>query len=310
MKVPFEKKKYSFGVHIGPVGDVNTIKETCLNAEKLEYDLLTVWDHFIFSPDQPPMECWSILSVLADISHKIQLGPLVTCVHFRYPTVLAKIATTVDIISNGRLIMGLGAGWHKQEFEGFFGRFPSAKELLDGLEDAAIICKSMFEYEYTDYEGKIFSAFHTLNSPRPVRGFIPIMIGGSGERRALKIAAKHADIIHITSPAYPPMIERKIQAVKKHCRNIGRDFDELILSTFIHPMLEESKGKMDARIKYYSSYQVSESVARKMYEATTGPENIIKTIRSCNDLGIRLFTVSQLDPKLLETFKDEVVMKI
>lgn len=314
MKVPFEGKEFCFGVHMSPIGDFKTIKENCLNAENLGYDLVTIWDHLTgMMGVKQPMECWTVLAGLAAVTDSIQLGTLVSCVHFRHPTVLAKMAVTVDLISGGRLILGLGAGWLRDEFESFLGRFPVAKERLDGLEDAVIICKSMLEEEHTDYQGKLFSAKNISrehSTPRPARGFIPIMIGGSGERRTLKIAAKHADIIHITSPAYPPMIERKVQAIKKHCKNIGRDFDELILSTFIHPMLEESKEKMNARIKYYSSYEVSESVARKMCEVTTGPENIIKTIRSCNDLGIRLFTVSQLDPKLLETFKNEVVMKI
>ncbi len=314
MKDPFKGKEFCFGVHMSPVGDFRTIKENCLNAENLGYNLVTVWDHLMgFMGLDQPMECWTVLAGLAAVTDSIQLGTLVSCVHFRHPTVLAKMAVTVDLISGGRLILGLGAGWFRDEFESFLGRFPVTKERLDGLEDAVIICKSMLKEEHTDYQGKLFSAKNISrehSTPRPARGFIPIMIGGSGERRTLKIAAKHADIIHITSPAYPPMLERKVQAIKKHCNNIGRDFDELVLSTFIHPMLEESKEKMDARIKYYSSYQVSESVARKMYEVTAGPENIIKTIRSCNDLGIRLFTISQLDPKLLETFKNEVVTKI
>ncbi len=311
MRVPFENKEYAFGVHRSPVGDIHTLKDTCLMVEKLGYDLITIWEHFINPYGVPALDCWSVLSVLADVTNEIQLGPLVSCVNFRHPTVLAKMATTVDIISNGRLVMGLGAGWLQEEFEEFFGRFPPIKERLDGLEDAARITKGMFENERTSYEGLVYSAHNTLNVPGPVRGTIPIIIGGVGERRTLKIAAKYADIIHIAVPSYPPLLEHKVQVIKKHCENVGRDFDEIILGTFLFPILEEYEESMEQLTKVFRATPLSESEALKTINMTLGSENIIQTIRLCHDLGIKLFTIwSGFNPKLLEMFKNEVIYRL
>lgn len=298
---------------MNPVGEFATLKEHCLNAESLGYDLVTVWDHLMGLSDRPPFECWTLLAGLAAITDKIQLGPLVSCVHFRHPTVLAKMAVTVDIISRGRLILGLGAGWAREEFESFLGRFPSVKERLDGLEDAAIICKSMLEEEHTDYQGKLYSAKDILRErsmPSPTRGFVPIMIGSSGEKRGLKIAAKYADIVHLALPLYPPLLEHKVQVLKNHCEAVGRDFNEITLSTFVHPILKESQDLLEARTKQFTSYGLSESEARESVEMNMGHKNIIQTIKESHDLGLKLFTLSRFDPAQLEAFKIEVIMKL
>ena len=212
------------------------------------------------------------------------------------------------------MILGLGAGWLRDEFESFLGRFPPAKEHLDGLEDAVIICKSMLEEEHTDYQGKLFSAKNISrerSTPRPARGFIPITIGSSGEKRSLKLAAKYASIVHFPLPLHPPMLERKVRVLKKHCKAVGRDFDEIMLSTFLHPILGESRDLIEARAKEFGPYYgVSESEAREAVEMTVGPENIIRTIKLSRDVGIKLFTISRFDPAQLETFKKEVIMKL
>jgi alkanesulfonate monooxygenase SsuD/methylene tetrahydromethanopterin reductase-like flavin-dependent oxidoreductase (luciferase family) len=322
LRDPFEGKEYCFGVHMAPVGDFETLKENCLNAEKLGYDLVTVWDHLltpstIFGvpvPPMRPMECWAFLAGLAAATEKIQLGSLVSCVHFRHPTILAKMAVTVDIISGGRLILGLGAGWQREEFESFLGGFPSLKERMDGLEDAAIICKSMLEEEYTDYHGKLYSAKdipRERSMPSPARGFVPIMIGGSGEKRTLKIAAKYADIVHFGLPSHPRLLESKLEVLKNHCETVGRDVEEITLSAMLYPWLERSVKIMEAQVKRLTFHGFSESDARETVEMTTGVDNIVETVKLCRDVGIKLFTIySGFNPAHLETFKKEVIMKL
>ncbi len=123
-------KRISFGIHTPPEGkNFDTMREYCQTAERLGYDLFTITDHFMnmMDPaghDNHPLECWTTLAGLGAITDRIALGPLVSCALYRHPTVLAKIATTVDIISKGRLIFGVGAGWHEMEFKGFMGQFP------------------------------------------------------------------------------------------------------------------------------------------------------------------------------------------
>jgi alkanesulfonate monooxygenase SsuD/methylene tetrahydromethanopterin reductase-like flavin-dependent oxidoreductase (luciferase family) len=311
---------------MGPKGDFDTLKKTCLNIEKLGYDLVTIWDHLLTPkvlrgfpyPPIKAMECWTTLAGLAAATEKIQLGSLVTCVHFRHPTMLAKMAVTVDNISNGRLILGLGAGWMREEFKSFFGRYPGVKERLDGLEDTVIICKSMLENEHTSYQGKVFSAYdipRDRSMPTPVRGHVPIMIGGMGEKRTLKIAAKHADIIHFPVIFNQKFLEHKIEVIKKHCKNVGRDFDEITLSTMLHAVLDPSDEIIESRVKMYVTYYgITEAAAKEYVMMNAGVENIINSVKQNNENGIKLFTLSRLgwpiDLTQLESFKKEVIQKL
>ena len=192
-----------FGIHVGTEGwNFEKVKNFCIEAETLGFDFFTDMDHLMNQWDpqgEGPLECWTTLAGLPAVTNKIKLGPLVSCYGYHRPTMLAKMATTIDIISNGRLIFGLGAGWHETEFKGFTGRFPSTRERMRGLEESLEICKSMFSNEWTTYHGRIYEVDNVQNKPQPVQRHIPIMVGGAGEKRTLRIAAKHADISHFLS---------------------------------------------------------------------------------------------------------------
>jgi len=215
------------------------MKRVCLEAERKGFDLFTVIDHFMAQfplkdRDNNPLESWTTLAGLAAVTSRIRLGPLVSCYAYRRPTVLAKMATTIDIISNGRLVFGIGAGsshgWQVQEFKGFMGRFPPTRERLRGLEETVEICKGMFNNERTTYYGRLYKVDDVLNSPQPIQRPIPIMIGGGGERRTLRIAAKHADISHLgfSGPTSDiKILDAKLSALRKHCEAVGRDYDEI-----------------------------------------------------------------------------------
>ncbi len=311
------KSKIQIGIHIPPEDkSFNEMKELCLMAEELGFDLFTITDHFLNMANPKgktghPLECWTTLAGLAAITSKIYLGPLVSCAHYRHPTILAKMATTVDIISNGRLIFGIGAGWHEEEFKQFLGRFPSVKERMDGLEDAVIICKSMFTNEVTNYKGKIYSAIKTMNLPRPVKGYIPIMIGGKGEKRLLKIAAKYADIIHISGFPIKRELEHKINVIKKHCKKVGRDFDEIILATGFSIILNENKELIDKMIKrFIEAKGLTFDQAKIEVQKYIGPENIIRTLNEYHEIGIDLFTIPRLKITEMKNFAKEVLSKI
>jgi len=188
------------------------------------------------------------------------------------------------------------------------------KERMDGLEDAAIICRSMFEEERTNYEGRFFSAkgiIQERSMPKPTRGFIPILIGTSGEKIGLKIAAKHADIVQIAHPLHPRILKRKVRVLKKHCKAVGRDFEEITLSTPLYAVLRESRELIERYAKFYVPlYDISESDAREAVEMAMGPEKIIESVKQCRDIGIKLFSLFRFDPAQLETFKKEVIMKL
>lgn len=289
------------------------IKKYALKTEKLGFDLFTITDHFLNmqnpnGKEKCPLECWTTLAGLAAVTARINLAPLVSCSNYRPPTLLAKMSTTIDIISNGRFILGLGAGWLREEFESFIGRFPSAKERLDGLEDTAVICREMFEKGISNYQGKMYSAYHALNMPRPVRGYIPIMIGAQGERRALKIAAKYADIIHITGFPTPNIAEHKIDVIRKFCYEVGRDFKELILGIGVWVMPTENRKWIIRHAERVSkSKGIPKDAALKFARCSSGTKNITSLLKEFHDKGIDLFTLPGLNLEEIEKIAEEVL---
>jgi F420-dependent oxidoreductase-like protein len=307
-----------FGIHAPPEGkDFNAMKTLCQTAERLNYDLFTVTDHFMnmaspAGPQNHPLESWSTLAGLAAVTSRIKLGTLVSCANYRHPTVLGKMATTVDIISGGRLLFGIGAGWHEAEFEGYLGRFPSARDRLDGLEDAIQICQSMFTNEHTNFNGKIYSATNALNSPPPIQKPIPILVGGSGEKRTLKIAAKYADISHLFASS-PENLRHKIDVLKSHSSHVGRR-TEMRIATAHSPIMDPSPSSIRAQAERLVTIrfrgQMSLSEAEKMVRKTAGPQNIIDLIKDYRRLGVSLVTLNISDTEEMKSFKDQVISKL
>lgn len=309
-------KALEFGVHNPPEGkDFETMKRLCQTAEKLGYDLFTMTDHFMnmsnpAGRENHPLECWTTLAGLAAVTDKISLGPLVSCANYRHPTVLAKIATTVDIISGGRLLFGIGAGWHEMEFAGFIGRFPPPRERLGGLQDTVRICRSMFTNEFTTLTGKMYSANKTLNSPPPVQKSIPIMVGGMGEKRTLKIAAKYADISHM-NPSSPQELEHKLAVLRRHCDSVKRKFSNIRIGIGLRAILDSTPKEIKSRSEDLAARKhISLDEAEKSLLTTTGPRNILNTIEKYRDLGVTLFTVNSLGLEEMKSFKDQVISKL
>lgn len=293
------------------------MKGICLAVEELGFDLFTITDHFMNmaqpdSSNQHPLECWSTLAGLAAVTSKIRLGPLVSCYYYRQPTVLAKMATTVDIISNGRLIFGIGAGWHEQEFKGFMGQFPSVKERMIGLEETVQICKSMFTNERTNFSGKLHHIDNALNSPPPVQKSIPIMVGGGGEMRTLRIAARYADISHFAFNPSEETLNQKLIALRKHCKAVKRDFDEIKKGITVTPIVGLTQEEIEAKVRQRAERI---DIALDEYKKSLGPnlgtpEQCIQEMRKYIDKGISLFTLRFLNLEDARLFADEIMRKL
>jgi len=307
-----------FGVHVPPEGrDFKEMKSICLTVEGLGFDLFTITDHFMNmaqpdSSNQHPLECWSTLAGLAAVTSKIRLGPLVSCYFYRQPTVLAKMATTVDIISNGRLIFGIGAGWHEQEFKGFMGQFPSVKERMIGLEETVRICKSMFMNERTSFSGELYHVDNVLNSPRPIQKSIPIMVGGGGEMRTLRTAARYADISHFAFNPSEEVLNKKLTVLKKHCRVVGRDFDEIKKGISLTPIIGFTKEEIETKIRQRAERM---GMALDEYKKNLGPnvgtpQKCIQEMRKYIDKGISLFTLRFLNLEDARLFAKDVMRKL
>jgi F420-dependent oxidoreductase-like protein len=210
------------------------ITDLALAAESAGFESLWVMDHFyqlpaLGGPSQPMLESYTLLGALAARTTRIKLGTLVTGVTYRNPALLAKIVTTLDVVSAGRAILGIGAAWHDAEHEGLGVDFPPVGERMERLEEAVQICRAMFKEEHPSFQGRYYRINEAWNVPRPIQiGGPPILIGGGGERRTLRLVARFADLCNITGDA--ETIRHKVDVLREHCEVVGRDPAEVTVS--------------------------------------------------------------------------------
>ncbi|MEY2471073.1 MAG: hypothetical protein QOK28_402 [Actinomycetota bacterium] len=217
-----------------PWGEVLELVQHC---EATGWDGVYFADHFMpnsgtLEPmDGPTLECWSVLAGLAAATTRLRLAPLVTSVTYRHPTVIANIAAAVDNISNGRLLLGLGAGWQENEHTAYGLELGTIKERLNRFEEAVQVIRSMVSVgeKRTNFTGAYYTVTDAPNQPEPVQLAIPILIGGGGEKRTLKIAAQYADEWNAWTD--PEVLRHKVGVLRQHCDAVGRDPSEIKVST-------------------------------------------------------------------------------
>jgi F420-dependent oxidoreductase-like protein len=209
-------------------------------AEESGFDSVWVMDHFfqlppLGGPDQPMLEAYTLLGALAARTERVQLGTLVTGVTYRNPAILAKIVTTLDVISKGRAILGIGGAWYDVEHRALGVEYPRDGVRLDMLEEAVQICRAMFTGDDVSFDGTYFRLDHARNLPRPVQPGGPgIMIGGGGEKRTLRLVARFADKCNVTGDA--TTLAHKIEVLHRHCAEVGRDPSEIEV-TWMAPLI-------------------------------------------------------------------------
>lgn len=203
------------------------VVEMAVAAEESGFSSLWVMDHLYQLPalggeDQPMLEAYTLLGALAARTRSVQLGTLVTGVTYRNPAILAKEVTTLDVISGGRAILGIGAAWHDVEHVAFGVDYPPDRERLDRLEEALQICRAMFTEEAPSFAGRHYRVENVRNLPRPIRSEgIPIMVGGGGEKRTLRLVAQYADACNVNGDL--DTVRHKLEVLRKHCDDVGRD---------------------------------------------------------------------------------------
>jgi F420-dependent oxidoreductase-like protein len=207
-----------------------TIAGVATTAEAHGFDSLWVMDHLyqiemVGPKDHPMLEAYTLLGALAARTQRLNLGTMVTGVTYRNPALLAKIVTTLDVISKGRAILGIGAAWNDDEHAGFGFDFPPVKERMDRLEEALQIIRAMFTEPAPSFEGRYYRIKQVLNNPRPIRGYIPILIGGGGEKRTLRLVAQYGDACNLFGD--PDTVRHKIEVLERHCADVGRDPAEI-----------------------------------------------------------------------------------
>jgi len=208
---------------IGPL-----LGETAQLADESGFALFTVMDHFfqmdrVWPAEEPMLEGYTALGYVAARTRRIPLSTMVTGVTYRHPGLLAKAVTTLDVLSGGRAWLGIGAAWYEREHRGLGVPFPPLKERFERLEEALQICQQMFRGEVGRFEGKHYTLAETLNSPAPISQPIPILIGGGGERKTLRLVAQYADACNLAVPDVEEF-RHKLEVLRAHCEDVGRDF--------------------------------------------------------------------------------------
>jgi F420-dependent oxidoreductase-like protein len=215
-----------FGVHAGLQNTtMRDLIDVWHHAEGLGFGWISVWDHFYaadMTGDPRCLEAVSAHAALACHTSRVRCGCLVYSIGYRHPAVLAKAITTIDHLSGGRADIGLGAGWSQLEYDAYGIPFPSAKVRLDQLEEGARCVRGLLHDEVTTFEGEHFRLTEARNVPRPVQADLPVWIGGGGEKRTLRIAARFADGWNIPF-VDPDTFAHKSAVLDRHCEDVGRD---------------------------------------------------------------------------------------
>jgi F420-dependent oxidoreductase-like protein len=235
-----------FSVWPNPQQPWPSILEAAEHAEATGWDGVWFADHFMPNTDDgspadgPTIECWSVVSALAARVPRVRLGTLVCGNTYRHPAVLANIAAAVDNISGGRLVLGLGAGWQVNEHRAYGIELPDVPTRLDRLEEACQVVLGLLRQPRTTVEGGHYHVVDAPNDPKPVQDPLPLLVGGGGERRTLRIAARYAD--EWNTWGTPDVLRHKIGVLERHCGDLGRDPSSIRRSAQALLFLSEDEG--------------------------------------------------------------------
>ncbi|SRR5579875_701676 len=321
-------RQIKFGLYL-PTGDFARARRVAQRAERQGFYSLSINDH-LYSPmgeRDPQLESFTTLSAIAAITTRIRLAPAVVAMSFRNPALLAKTASTLDCISNGRFIMGLGSGWQRTEYEAHGYRYPSTTERLDQLEDGIQVLKAMWTQDEPTYQGRFFSIKNAYNNPRPVqKPYPPLMLGGSGPK-LLEIAARHADIALLTAPIYhdkdsvqdptaavkftKAVLKRRIGQLRDLTRAAGRDPDSIELASLVFVRMARDKSQADAMVRQSAAQMgfPSEEAVRNSPGLLIGtPDEVKRELQSrIEEFGLTFFTAAIFGQEAYEMWVDEIM---
>jgi alkanesulfonate monooxygenase SsuD/methylene tetrahydromethanopterin reductase-like flavin-dependent oxidoreductase (luciferase family) len=277
------------------VSEKSILPENDLFIQRIKGKFDTLWfdDHF-HKNEAPILETWTTICYWAAQYPEFRFGTSVLSQSFRNPALLAKMAATLQFLTNGRLILGIGAGWKKDEYDAYNYPFPSTKVRLEQLEDTARILKVMWAESPATVKGTHYKVTNALSEPLPAPP-PPLLIGGGGEKVTLRIVAKHADwmnVTHITSEDYA----HKLEILKNHCQEVGRDYQEITKSVWVYIYMTEEGGQHDTS-------------REDRFVLTGKPDRVLKGLKEYIDVGaqhLMLRFIDFPDTRGVDLFLEEV----
>ena len=234
----------------------NTILKAATNIENLGYESIWVYDHFHTVPkptQDPTFECWTLMSALSQTTSKVRLGQMCTCNSYRNPAYLTKVASNIDVMSNGRLEYAIGAGWYDHEYRAYGYEYPSAGIRLKMLEESLIIYKKMTTEETPTFNGEFYQIDGAINQPKPIqKPYPPLWVCGGGERVTLKLLAKYGDYGNWDVDV--DGFVQKSNILQNHCENVGRDFSEIGKTLHTNVLIADNQNDLDKKVEKLATY--------------------------------------------------------
>ncbi len=304
-----------FGVFIPPEGYPYTeIKHMAQRTEELDYHSIWLSDHLhgmYESQAANRYECWTLGTALSAITTRVKFGQLTMAVPFRNPALTAKMAATLDNITDGRVILSIGAGWHSDEFKGYGYKYGSVGSRSTRLDEAARIIKLLWTEEHPSYTGKYYSIDGAYCSPKPAQNPMPLMIAGGGEKRTLRTAARYGDMTNYAAwTGTPETFKAKTDVLLNHCEKEARSPDEITKTwaafVFIDESLDAAKAKMEKRFEGITWAKPGRGLLGT-------PESIRQDIYRYVDAGAEMFILSFLGgewEKEISLFREKVIPEL
>ncbi|MFE3998515.1 LLM class F420-dependent oxidoreductase [Nocardioides sp. YIM B13467] len=311
-------------VGIDPADQWTTMKDLALHADAGSWESIWVYDHFHTTPepsDQATHEAWSLMAGLGAVTSRVRLGQMCSCMSYRNPAYLAKVAATADHISGGRIEMGIGAGWYEHEWRAHGYGFPEARDRLGMLREGVQIFQQAWTKGISSLDGKYYQVDGAICQPLPLqqgRSGIPLWIAGGGEKVTLKIAAQYADYTNFAGDA--ETFRAKSEILRGHCDNLGRDFSEITRSSNYNVFIGETEKDVQDKIDWYADHLAkslgdaagSEHARRSGVQGLAGtPEQIVEKLKSMEELGmtyaITYFGDAAYDRSSIELFESQVI---
>jgi F420-dependent oxidoreductase-like protein len=291
-------------------------KSVALKAEQLGYNAGYVYDHFIpYYGDKrtlPFFEAYTLLSAIAAVTSRLRIGQVVTCNSYRSPALLAKMSSTLDALSNGRLEFGIGAGWFEHEYRSYGYKFDSPLTRIEQLDESITIIKKMWQKEKSSFTGKHYSIKNAICSPKPVqKPHPPIMVGGAGQE-LIAVAAKHAT--RYNHPfGTPEILQSKMEILKSQCKKIKRNFEEIENSVLLRVLVGKDKDEVKQVVSQLKkkNESITEFIMRSKDSMALGtPDDVTEYLKRYVNIGIRYFIINFIglsnSLEMLSTFSKKV----
>lgn len=277
------------------------------------YDSIWIYDHFHTVPrieQEAVFEAWTITAALARDTQRVKVGQMVTCIGYRNPALAAKIASTVDVLSHGRLYCGIGAGWYEHEWRAYGYGFPETRDRMRAFREATQIMVKMWTEETPTFEGEYFHIRGAINEPRGIQKPYPsLWIGGGGEQVTLKLVAQYGNACNVMGD--PATLQQKFAILRGHCEQVGRNYDDIIRSSnanivFVRPGDDLEQATAAVRATY------NWSLDDLMRNAIVGtPEQVVERLQVLADAGVNYFITYfpriAYDHTPLHIFAEEVI---